>query len=53
MMRSRLKYCGNSRKILPPKDNHDFTTEEIDTIVKKNENRVLLSKEPKLPKGWN
>ncbi len=51
-MRSTLKYCGNSRMILPPKDNHDFSLYEIETIVKKNENRILFSKEPKIPKNW-
>ena len=49
---STLKYCGNSRRILPPKDNHDFSLYEIETIVKKNENRILFSKESKIPKNW-
>jgi len=46
------KYRGESKQVLPPSNNHDFTEEEIDTIVKKNENRLLKSKEPKLPKSW-
>ncbi len=50
--RYRGKYRGNSKQVLPPSNDHDFTEEEIDAIVKKNENRLLKSKEPKLPKGW-
>jgi len=40
-MREVPKYRGNSKKILPPSAEHDFTVIEIDKIVQANQNREL------------
>ena len=52
MRHQSYKYKGDSPRVLPPSDNHNFTQDEIDEIKKRNENRAL-NKEPKMPKGWN
>ena len=47
-MREAPKYRGNSKKILPPNDEHDFTTKEVEKIVQSNANRELnTNNEPK------
>ena len=46
------KYRGNSKKVLPPSNKHNFTLKEVEIIVKNNLNRLMGISEPKMPKGW-